>query len=297
MERQPTLIVDETQAEAAIARCPSMLKGPGPLVPQLSMASNSLYTIVFDLDETLIHGRQGTVKVRPGVHELLQALDNTHKCEVVVWTAGERDYAQRIVSEIDPNRVIQHCIYRHQRWFKTRGYTKKLTMLGRPMDRVLIVENTPDCVRCNPNNAIIVEDFLGHAKDKSDATLNRVADLVVEMCNSDLPVSEFITSCPKLVDRVIEGEEGPIKAYFMLASPAQHQDHKAVPSKGKKAQEKQAKLKNSTDPIPAEEEDPGERLRNRPRRAAAMKAQETAEKRAPKRAHTGPTSRSKRSRL
>jgi len=48
-------------------------------------------------------------------------------------------------------------------WFKFPGYVKDLTRLpGRPLARTLLVDNTPEvCVQ--PDNAIVIDDFLGHA--------------------------------------------------------------------------------------------------------------------------------------
>jgi TFIIF-interacting CTD phosphatase-like protein len=115
------------------------------------------YTIVIDLDETVVYARDGPLYARSNLKELLRSL-NLHG-EVIVWTASERGYARAVLREIDPEGIVQHLIYRHKSWFDPHDYTKDLKRLGRNMDYVLIVENTPDCVRANPQNGIIVEDF------------------------------------------------------------------------------------------------------------------------------------------
>ncbi len=45
-------------------------------------------------------------------------------------------------------------------WFSMTRYVKDLERLGRPMDRVLIVDNSP-YVCIHPDNAIVVDDFMG----------------------------------------------------------------------------------------------------------------------------------------
>lgn len=52
-------------------------------------------------------------------------------CEVIVWTAGIRNYAKAVIRNIDRQNVIAHCIYRHEKWFRPGDYTKDLAMLGR----------------------------------------------------------------------------------------------------------------------------------------------------------------------
>ncbi|KAG5473891.1 hypothetical protein LSCM1_04526 [Leishmania martiniquensis] len=115
--------------------------------------------IVLDLDETLVHSRDTTVFKRPGVAQLLKTLKG--KCEVIVWTAGTREYALNVIRMIDTVCAVQHCIYRHPLWWTGDvGCTKDLRLLGRPMDRVLLVDNTPSVFRANPRNSLLVEDFI-----------------------------------------------------------------------------------------------------------------------------------------
>lgn len=54
-------------------------------------------------------------------YALAEAINCTHlwdSCSPpTVWTAGVRAYAQAVIRNIDPNGVIDHCIYRHEKWF------------------------------------------------------------------------------------------------------------------------------------------------------------------------------------
>ena len=84
--------------------------------------------------------------------------DNADSSENVVWTAGERSYAKAVVKEITTEKLIKHLVYRDDAWFNEKDYTKDLKRLGRDTNYVLFVENTPDCVRENPANGIIVPD-------------------------------------------------------------------------------------------------------------------------------------------
>ncbi|RNF16917.1 nuclear lim interactor-interacting factor [Trypanosoma conorhini] len=137
-------------------RKPTMARHKERLVDPPVGASKK-YTVVLDLDETVVYAREGPLYARAYLHELLRSIKD--KFEVIVWTAGEREYAKNILEEINQDHIIQHLIYRHGAWFCSEDYTKDLKKLGRNIDYVIIVENTADCVRANPQNGIIVEDF------------------------------------------------------------------------------------------------------------------------------------------
>lgn len=135
-----------------------------PLLPADSKSAypkkaKKRYTIVLDLDETVVYARDGPCHARENLYELLDCMKERKCFEVVVWTAAERKYAKDILQEINRNNVIRHMVYRHKKWFDAKDYTKDLRKLGRDLDYTLIIENTPDCVRANPENGIIVEDF------------------------------------------------------------------------------------------------------------------------------------------
>eukprot|EP00754_Rhynchopus_humris_P002738 Rhum_TRINITY_DN11505_c0_g1::Rhum_TRINITY_DN11505_c0_g1_i1::g.45059::m.45059/K17616/CTDSPL2; CTD small phosphatase-like protein 2 len=178
----------------AVRRTPSMeWRGASPfLLPAQDAADGGKYTVVLDLDETLVYARDGPLRIRPGCRELLAML--AEHCELVVWTAGERAYAHSVIEDLDPRKeYVRHCIYRHPKWFTGQlGQVKDLRLLNRKMDRLVIVENTPDCIRSNIHNGIIVSDFLG----KEDTALHSLYQILQRLISSEKSVADFLQSCP-----------------------------------------------------------------------------------------------------
>eukprot|EP00796_Vickermania_ingenoplastis_P002321 gene2321-1457_t len=167
-----------TPPPAAAPPVPAPRRATPSSSPAPSSAMQYLLVVVLDLDETLIFSRGNRVFERQGVGKLLQTLKG--RCEVIVWTAGTRDYALDVIRIIDPYFSIQHCIYRHPMWWNGEiGCTKDLRMLGRPMDRVLLIDNTPEVFRANPDHGILVSDFLGRESlgGRADRTLGVLADI------------------------------------------------------------------------------------------------------------------------
>eukprot|EP00659_Diplonema_papillatum_P003649 gene3649-5677_t len=160
--------------------------------PQHKTPHYGKLTVVFDLDETLVSNRRPGVapaQTRHYLNHMFQLLRGL--VEVVLWTASTPQTGQPVVQQIDPHgEFFHHVVYRHDGWFTEGTHTKDLKLLGRDMDKVIIVENTPNCCKFNPQNAILVEDFVGD-HSKPDRTLLSVAQIIrgaVESANRKIGV-------------------------------------------------------------------------------------------------------------
>ncbi|CAO3642501.1 unnamed protein product [Cunninghamella blakesleeana] len=181
--------------DALMAKWPSMharLKGMKPHLPPKK--DDGKPTLVLDLDETLLHtyrepsgfssdywdadyvvyakdGRTSLAgSLRPGVTEFLVWASEIF--EVVVWTAGQADYAQMVCQLLDPEgKLISHMLSRRT-CIKMRSaatgevmYIKDLCALGRDLGRTFLVDNTPHAATLNLSNYIPIETYLGGSSD------------------------------------------------------------------------------------------------------------------------------------
>eukprot|EP00754_Rhynchopus_humris_P012637 Rhum_TRINITY_DN14298_c5_g1::Rhum_TRINITY_DN14298_c5_g1_i2::g.73237::m.73237/K15731/CTDSP; carboxy-terminal domain RNA polymerase II polypeptide A small phosphatase len=185
-------------------RAPSMISEPNKcMLPPQEKEHRGKVTVVLDLDETLIYAREGPLYARPGLDELLAML--AERCEPVVWTAGVRAYAQAVIKNIDKKGVIKHCVYRHKKWFSgCAGYNKDLTLLGRDMDKLVILENTPDCVRGNEANGIVVTDYEGEGEDLTLVAIRELlSDMIDKVEHKGITVPQYISTTKLLQCREI----------------------------------------------------------------------------------------------
>ena len=83
------------------------------------LADVKFYTLVLDLDETLIHfeagnntneEEEGFYMIRPGCCRFLRELSKLY--EIVVFTAAMPDYADWILDQIDEPGYVAHRLYR-----------------------------------------------------------------------------------------------------------------------------------------------------------------------------------------
>lgn len=203
---------------AARKRAPSMIHAPTKhMLPPKRKEDKNKMTIVLDLDETLIYAREGPLYARPHIDKFLAFLGQ--HCETVVWTAGVRAYAQAVIRNIDPEGVITHCIYRHERWFTGQpGYSKDLSLVGRNLTECLILENTPDCVRGYEDNGILVADYEGG--EDEDITLLCILQVLELLVASGKTVPEFLPSCKLLTRQYVATDLGDQLYVYCLNTQA-----------------------------------------------------------------------------
>ncbi|KEG10415.1 nuclear lim interactor-interacting factor [Trypanosoma grayi] len=178
-------------------------------LPSMRAIDEGKLVVVLDLDETLVYSRNGPIIQRPGAYRLLDILQG--RCEVIVWTAGERHYAMEVIRKIDLHHCIRHCVYRHERWWTEKpGYVKDITALGRPSDRTIIIDNTPDCLRASPRNSILVTDFRGESgvRSRFDTTLFVLADIIDDVLRGPVVSVEAFHHHPKLQLRSVLCDTG-----------------------------------------------------------------------------------------
>jgi CTD small phosphatase-like protein 2 len=99
------------------------------------------YTLVLDLDETLVHydAKHRHFKVRPFAIMFLREMSKYY--EVVIFTAALQDYADSILNAMDKEKMISHRLYRGSCRFRHGTYLKDLSRLGRDLSKSIIIDN------------------------------------------------------------------------------------------------------------------------------------------------------------
>ncbi|KAK8618522.1 hypothetical protein V6N13_132511 [Hibiscus sabdariffa] len=143
-------------------------------------------TVVLDMDGTLVHSTEDPpppsydfvitpttngvaknfyVSKRPGVDEFLEAI--SEKYEVVVFTAGMEAYASLVLDVLDPKGLISHRLYRDScQKLEKMKFTKDLSMIGRELGNVVIVDDIPRMYCLQPENGIPIKKFTDDFEDR-----------------------------------------------------------------------------------------------------------------------------------
>ncbi|KAF0694633.1 Aste57867_14509 [Aphanomyces stellatus] len=106
------------------------------------------------------------VSVRPGVRHLLRSLAPHY--DIVVFTASDRKFTESLIDHIDPDRHIQCRLYRDSCSLltETGGVVKDLTLFGRSMKNVVLVDDNPHVCGPHTANAWICSEYFGNKEDK-----------------------------------------------------------------------------------------------------------------------------------
>lgn len=200
--------------ESSVGARKKSIRDASLLIPPKAAHLQDKLTVVLDLDETLVYARAGPLYVRPGIEHLLSFLRDN--CETIVWTAGVNRYANAVVSEIDKHCVVSHTIARDSRW--TQQGSKDVKLLNRDLDRLILIDNTPDAIRGNERNSILVEDYEGG--ELEDTTLSALVDLLRDLTNqmrNGVTVPEYIQKSHRVLHLALPTDAGEMMMCPCLA--------------------------------------------------------------------------------
>ena len=161
-------------------------------VPYLAKKSNKQYTLVLDLDETLIHFKpnpnneeSGTIKIRPYLMEFLEKIKDYY--ELVVFTAATQEYADPIINALETNKkYFDYRLYRKHTIIIDNDFVKDLSKLGRDMSKTIIVDNMEQNYKLQKSNGITIGPFWG--KDNEDTALVDLLDILIKIVDKKMDV-------------------------------------------------------------------------------------------------------------
>ena len=153
-----------------------------PFLPPMD-TKKYLYTLVLDLDETLVHyieeENRAYVQVRPYADYFLTEMGKFF--EIVIFTAAAEDYADIVLNELDKNKAIDFKLYRKHTEQVNGVFIKDLSKLGRDISKVLIIDNNKDNFSLQPENGLHICSFLG---DQNDDELFALSEDLMKIVNS-----------------------------------------------------------------------------------------------------------------
>jgi len=160
--------------------------------PKLPPATPDAFTLVLDLDETLVHyfelDGMGNYDIRPGMHEFLERMSQLGY-EIVIFTAATQDYADWVIDQIDPTRLVHHRLYRQHALPWGPIFVKDLSRLGRELDRTLIIDNVQENFMLQPHNGIFICTWYD---DPNDTALRALTPLLDELIATRSRVPEIL---------------------------------------------------------------------------------------------------------
>ena len=165
-------------------------------VPYLKNKCPKKFSLVLDLDETLISFKlepgdenKGTIRFRPYLDSFLQKV--REKYEIIVFTSGTKDYADPLEDAIEQEEnYFDARLYRQHTVAYGKDIVKDISRIGRPLDKICIVENMPQNYRLQKENGILIKSFYGD--DIYDTALVSLGEILIKISNEFDDVREGI---------------------------------------------------------------------------------------------------------
>ena len=107
---------------------------------------------------------------RPHLDEFLQRVEDVY--EIIIFTASETDYANKLIDQIDKRKKVKHRLFRDSCSLINGVYLKELKKLNRKMKGVIIVDNNPNSFIFDRENGLPIKSYYG---DKGDKELLQIA--------------------------------------------------------------------------------------------------------------------------
>ncbi len=147
------------------------------------------YTLVLDMDETLIHffftHVNGMFFVRPFCFDFLNELKDLY--EIITFTAGTKEYADNILNQLDFNRnIFQYRLYRQHTTIVGNNVYKDLSKLGRELSKTIIIDNLRENFKLQNNNGIFIKTWTSDVNDTQLRDLKKILKAIVEFNVTDV---------------------------------------------------------------------------------------------------------------
>jgi Dullard-like phosphatase family protein len=140
------------------------------------MRNNYKYSLVLDLDETLICIKRDnnnnkiklnqsnnfmTLILRPGLLDFLHKMKKLY--ELILFSLGTSEYVSPIIKNIEKKeKFFEHILYREHVTYDDNGnFFKNLNLLNRDVKNILIVDDNSKNFKYHKSNGICIKPFYG----------------------------------------------------------------------------------------------------------------------------------------
>ena len=153
--------------------------------PYIKIKNLKQFSLILDLDETLVHFKinkedntEGTLQFRPGISPFLKEVGEYY--ELIIFTESTQEYGDLLIDAIEESNIyFDYRFYRQHTVIIDNDFVKDLNRIGRPLDKMIIVDDMPQNFRLQKENGINIKPFWG--EDANDKALEELGKILVNI--------------------------------------------------------------------------------------------------------------------
>ena len=162
-----------------------------------------IYTLVLDLDETLIHYKtdysqkwdnlkQNMIILRPDLIYFLKEMKKIY--ELVLFSYATYDYIDKILKIVESKeKFFEYILDRRHITYENGSYIKNLSLIGRDLKNVIIIDDKPQAFKMHKENGIFIKPFYGDCFNNKNILKNLTK--ILKDIRKDADINGDIRKC------------------------------------------------------------------------------------------------------
>ena len=155
-------------------------------IPYIKNIDRKKYSLILGLEGTLINFKfsnkfsafNGILEIRPGLYQFLSEMKKYF--EIIIFSLFSQKIADYIINNIEKKeKYFDYRLYVQHSIIIENEFVKELKRIGRPIDKIIIVDNLNQSYKLNKKNAINIKSFWG--KDYSDNALKDLGKILIKI--------------------------------------------------------------------------------------------------------------------
>ena len=152
-------------------------------IPFIKEKSNKQYSLIFSLNETIIHNMNlpfgDYFFVRPGFFDLIEKIHNIY--EIIIFSSEDKNVTYDIIKRLDNKNYIDYILYKKHCLYEERNIIKKLELIGRDLKKIIYIDNSEISAKYNKKNLYQISSWYNNIFDEE---LIKLKEKLINIYNS-----------------------------------------------------------------------------------------------------------------
>ena len=166
--------------------------GIGISIPYIKAPSKKKYTLILDLNKTLVYynNEEGkiNIKLRDGLFSFLSMIKIYY--ELISFSNEPKNITEAIIKEIESEKkYFDFYLNRENCILYENNLVKDISLIGRDISKVIIIDDDENCFKLNKENGIKISNYNGNNNDNILFELKKILILIYKKNYDDIRIA------------------------------------------------------------------------------------------------------------